>query len=95
MEFYIHKDGYLYNGDFIEGAREATQEEINAHLKPSEPTKDEKIATLDAIYQPQFASLAQSLGVATLDGNQTVIAGIKEDYAALKAEYTSKMEVLV
>ena len=32
MEFYIHKDGYLYNGDFIEGAREVTQEEIRREL---------------------------------------------------------------
>jgi len=60
-----------------------------------EPTKAEKVAMLDAVYQPQFVSLAQLLGVATLDGNQTAITGIKEDYAALKAEYTSKMEVLV
>lgn len=58
-------------------------------------SKAEKLVELDMIYQPQFTNLAQSLGVATLDGNQTAIAGIKEDYAALKAEYTSKMEALV
>lgn len=52
------------------------------------------MAALDAEYQPQFAELAQSLGVATLDGNQVAIDGIKDDYAALKAEYTAKMEVL-
>lgn len=39
-EFYIHKDGYFYSGDFTEGAREATQEEINAHLNPK-PTQKE------------------------------------------------------
>ena len=48
------------------------------------------IAALDAAYQPQFIALAQSLGVANLDGNEAVIAGIKEDYAALKAEYQAK-----
>ena len=60
----------------------------------AEPTKEEKLAALDAVYQPQFAGLAQSLGVASLDGNQAAITGIKEDYAALKAEYTAKMEAL-
>lgn len=57
-------------------------------------SKATAIAALDAEYQPQFAELAQSLGVATLDGNQVAITGIKDDYAALKAEYTEKMEVL-
>jgi hypothetical protein len=32
--FYMHKDGYFYSGDETEGAREATQEEIDAHLNP-------------------------------------------------------------
>lgn len=59
-----------------------------------EPTKAEKMAALDAEYQPQFAELAQFLGVATLDGNQAAITGIKDDYATLKAEYTEKMETL-
>ena len=53
-------------------------------------TKSSALAALDAEYQPQFAELAQSLGVATLDGNQAAITGIKEDYAALKAEYQAK-----
>jgi len=59
-----------------------------------ETTKGEKMAALDAEYQPQFMELAQNLGVATLDGNQTAITGIKDDYATLKAEYTEKMEAL-
>jgi hypothetical protein len=58
------------------------------------PTTEEKLAALDAEYQPQFAELAQNMGVATLDGNQVAITGIKEDYATLKAEYTAKMEAL-
>ena len=67
----------------------------NIVLQPAaEPTREEKLVALDAVYQPQFAGLAQSLGVASLDGNQAAITGIKEDYAALKAEYTAKMEAL-
>lgn len=33
--FYVHKDGYLYTGDMTEGAREATAEEIAAHINPT------------------------------------------------------------
>ncbi|MBU2701698.1 hypothetical protein Ga0466249_002817 [Sporomusaceae bacterium BoRhaA] len=57
-------------------------------------TATEKIAALDAEYQPQFSALAQSLGLATLDGNQTVIDGIKSDYTALKTEYNAKREAI-
>lgn len=47
--FYIHKDGYLYNGDLTEGAREATREEINSFLYP-EPTPAEiQKALTDAV----------------------------------------------
>jgi len=59
-----------------------------------ESTKTEKMAALDAAYQPQFTELAQALGMASLDGNQTAIDGIKADYATLKAEYTAKMGAL-
>lgn len=66
---------------------------------PPELTAAEKqaqdIAALDAEYEPQFAALAQSLGLATLDGNQIVIDGIKSDYAALKAEYQTKREAIM
>jgi hypothetical protein len=34
-DFYIHRDGFIYHGDFTEGAREATNEEISAHLGTS------------------------------------------------------------
>lgn len=53
-----------------------------------------KLASLDAEYQPQFAALAQALGLATLAANQTTIDGVKEDYAALTAEYNTKREVI-
>ncbi|SDD90161.1 hypothetical protein [Sporomusa acidovorans] len=61
---------------------------------PVVPTTEEKIAALDAEYQTQFTTLAQALGLATLDGNQTNIDSIKADYAALKAEYQAKREVI-
>jgi len=49
MMFYIHKDGYLYSGDMTDGAREATPEEIAAHLGQSQivtPAADQDIADL-------------------------------------------------
>ena len=42
MKLYIHKDGYMYNGDMIDGAREATQEEIDAHFNPVLPLVEQK-----------------------------------------------------
>lgn len=59
------------------------------------PTTEEKIADLDTEYQAQFSSLAQALGLATLDGNQANIDSIKADYTALKAEYQTKKEAIV
>ena len=71
---------------------------IIVEYTPPEPTAEEKqaqaIAALDAEYQPQFASLAQSLGLATMDGNQAVQDEIKADYAALKTEYQQKREAI-
>ncbi|MCC5468625.1 hypothetical protein [Pelosinus baikalensis] len=58
----------------------------------AEEIKTAKLTALDADYQPRFASLAQSIGLATLDGDQTVIDGIKTDYATLKNEYQAKKE---
>jgi hypothetical protein len=34
QKFWIHADGYFYTGDETEGAKEATQEEINEKLNP-------------------------------------------------------------
>lgn len=65
-----------------------------ASVWPPVQTTDQKIAALDAEYQPQFKSLAESLGLATLDGSQTVIDSIKSDYAALKTEYNIKREAI-
>ncbi|CNF25430.1 Uncharacterised protein [Yersinia frederiksenii] len=33
IKFYINNDGFIYTGDKIEGAREATEPEIKAHLE--------------------------------------------------------------
>ena len=59
---------------------------------PPGPTAAESIAALDIEYQPQFAALAQALGLATLDGNQAVMDEVKADYAALKVEYQARRE---
>ena len=63
-------------------------------LTIQEPTPAEKIAALDAVYQPQFTALAQGAGLATLDGNEATLANIKEDYVVLKTEYKEKLEVI-
>lgn len=61
----------------------------------TEELQKQKLAALDAEYQSQFATLAQSLGLATLDGNQTVADSIKADYATLKTEYQKKRQVII
>ena len=50
----------------------------------------QRIVTLDAEYQPQFAELSSALGMATLAGNNDLIISIKTDYMSLKAEYDTK-----
>lgn len=64
MKFYIHKEGYLYSGDFTEGARTATEEEINAHLhvtKSVEPVDPSLLAIAEAL-------AAQETRLAKLEG---------------------------
>ncbi|HWR42554.1 hypothetical protein [Sporomusa sp.] len=61
----------------------------------AEEIKDAELSTLDAEYQPQFTELTQALGLATLDGNQVLIDGIKADYSELKAEYQTKRAEIV
>lgn len=71
------------------------QEVDDKFLPPTvKPSTTEQLSALEAIYQPQFIALAQSLGLATLDGNQAVVDGIKADYADLKAEYQTKLEAV-
>ncbi|WP_186372832.1 hypothetical protein [Yersinia alsatica] len=33
IKFYINSDGFIYTGDKITGAREATESEIKSHLE--------------------------------------------------------------
>ena len=70
----------------------ATQKIVEYIPEVVEPTREEKIAALDAVYQPQFTALAQALGLASLDANAAVIDGVKADYAALKSEYQAKIK---
>ena len=65
---------------------------ITEHKLTTEDNRQKNLSTLDAVYQPQFVALAQALGLASLDANQTVIDGVKADYAALKAEYQAKIK---
>ncbi len=48
-KFYIHANGYIYNGDLTPGAREATAEEIQQHLKPSNSMETTRTAKLQQI----------------------------------------------
>jgi hypothetical protein len=61
---------------------------------PYVPTKEEiktqKLTQLNTEYQPQFAELSKSLGMATLADNTALIASIKADYVDLKTEYDIK-----
>lgn len=72
----------------------ATQKIVEYVPEIVEPTREKKIAALDAAYQPQFTALAQGAGLATLDGNEATLANIKEDYVVLKTEYKEKLEAI-
>ena len=60
----------------------------------SEEIKQQKKDALDSEYQPQFDSLVNSLGIATLAGDTDTQDSIKSDYTTLKAEYTTKLEAI-
>lgn len=36
IKFWIHPDGWIYTGDQVDGAREATEKEISEHLAKNE-----------------------------------------------------------
>jgi hypothetical protein len=65
---------------------------------PAAPTaeelKQQKIAALDAEYQPQFHSLQLSWAAASMEGDTTTADSVKSDYTALKAEYQTKLEAI-
>jgi len=80
------------DGEVLFDATPTTAQLESSFSGYSNAVKAQKSAELDTEYQSQFITLAQSLGLATLNGNQTVIDGIKSDYTALKTEYQKKME---
>lgn len=53
-----------------------------------------KLKTLDDEYKLKFKNISDSLGLATLEDNQDVIAELKAEYAALKTEYQTKLEAI-
>lgn len=59
------------------------------------PTKDQQLFQLDLQYQPQFKELAESLGIASLANNQSLIQELQQEYASLKSEYGNKREVII
>lgn len=68
--------------------------EIPPYVPTADEIKQQQLDALDAEYQPQFVALSQALGMATLAENTDLIASIKADYTALKAEYDGKREVI-
>ena len=86
------KDDVVYSADEV--LRLELQDGKIVLQPAAEPTKDEKLAALDDVYQPQFTALAQGAGLATLDGNEATLANIKEDYVVLKTEYKEKLEAI-
>lgn len=90
---------YFAKGQRHKVLKQSDETLVFVYVEPEPLSKEElqaaDIAALDAEYQPQFAGLAQSLGLATLDGNQNVIDSIKADYAAIKTEYQTKKEEIV
>lgn len=91
-KFYIHKDGYFYSGDFTEGAREATQEEIDNYFKVS---KDEQLLQLDNEYQPQFLEITRAWANANMDGNTELMEQKQLEKQNLIKGYNSKREVIL
>lgn len=84
------EDQTLYvTGKYYRGA-DGSPLEIPPYVPTAEEIKQQQLDALDAEYQPQFAALSQALGMATLAENTDLIASIKEDYTALKAEYDTK-----
>jgi hypothetical protein len=76
-------------------AHEATAEELAAAFPGyAAAQKELKIAALDAEYQSQFTELGNALNLATLAEDTNLIAELKTDYAALKAEYAAKLEAI-
>ena len=85
-QYYIGNKGQGKNGTgYVRGADGKPTD-----APPIIVTNQQKLDALDAEYQPQFDDLAKNLGLAILNNDTDAQTSIKDDYAALKAEYTNK-----
>jgi len=57
-------------------------------------TKEQKLATLDAEYQPQFTAITQAYLTALTAGDTGTATARQTDFTTLKAEYQSKREAI-
>lgn len=48
-DFYVHAEGYIYRGDILPGAREASEEEIEQQLNPAQSAEELKTTMLQQI----------------------------------------------
>lgn len=69
QKFYIHKDGFIYTGDFTEGAREATPEEIYRHQNPQKSQEEQQKQLTDAVQ-------AHMDSVAKLNGYDNILSAV-------------------
>lgn len=60
----------------------------------AEEVKQQKLAALDAEYQPLFNQLSISWATASMDGNTVLADSIKADKGELTAEYLAKREAI-
>ena len=89
------EDQALYVTDKYYRGADGKPVAIPVYVPTEEEIKQQKFSALDTEYHPQFAELSSALGMATLAENTDLIASIKEDYAALKAEYDTKRGEIV
>ncbi|CNF18084.1 hypothetical protein [Yersinia intermedia] len=83
-KFWVHPDGWVYVGDYIEGAREATKEDINTL-----PTVLNRLSTE---YKSDISSLNDSyLSALVNDGiNETAkLQVVRNQIADRKAKYAT------
>lgn len=84
--FYVHAEGYIYRGDILPGAREATAEEIQQHLNPAKSTKELKTIKLQQI--------DTWTATAITSGFTSAAAGITAVYDSTEADQQNIMLML-
>lgn len=85
-KFYIHVDGYIYNGDITEGAREATEEEIQQHLNPT--------INLEEVKNAKLQQIDTWTATAIISGFNSAATGIKAVYDSSEADQQNIMLML-